>query len=57
MDKVNQVLELFNLQLGPVPIERMTDEWDVNHAFLGFTLFVVNIDTELIAHPAYDDRW
>ena len=28
MDKVNQVLELFNLQLGPVPMERRTDEWD-----------------------------
>ena len=25
MDKVNQVLELFNLQLGPVPMERRTD--------------------------------
>ncbi len=25
MDKVNQVLELFNLQLGPVPIERRDD--------------------------------
>jgi len=25
VDKVNQVLELFNLQLGPVPIERGTD--------------------------------
>lgn len=25
VDKVNQVLELFNLQLGPVPIERWTD--------------------------------
>ena len=28
VDKVNQVLELFNLQLGPVPIERRADEWD-----------------------------
>ncbi len=26
MDKVNQVLELFNLQLGPVPIETGNDE-------------------------------
>ena len=26
VDKVNQVLELFNLQLGPVPIERRIDE-------------------------------
>ena len=26
VDKVNQVLELFNLQLGAVPIERRTDE-------------------------------
>lgn len=26
VDKVNQVLELFNLQLGPVPIERRADE-------------------------------
>ena len=26
MDKVNQVLDLFNLQLAPVPIERRTDE-------------------------------
>ena len=26
MDKVNQVLDLFNLQLGPVPMERRTDE-------------------------------
>ena len=26
MDKVNQVLGLFNLQLAPVPIERRTDE-------------------------------
>ena len=26
VDKVNQVLELFNLQLGPVPMERRTDE-------------------------------
>lgn len=25
VDKVNQVLELFNLQLGPVPIERRTE--------------------------------
>jgi y4mF family transcriptional regulator len=25
MDKVNQVLELFNLQLGPMPIERRDD--------------------------------
>lgn len=25
MDKVNQVLELFNLQLGPVPITRRDD--------------------------------
>ena len=25
MDKVNQVLELFNLQLGPVPIERRSE--------------------------------
>ena len=25
MDKVNQVLELFNLQLGPVPMERRTE--------------------------------
>ena len=25
MDKVNQVLELVNLQLGPVPMERRTD--------------------------------
>jgi len=25
-DKVNQVLELFNLQLGPVPIDRRTDK-------------------------------
>ena len=28
MDKVNQVLELFNLQLGPVPMERRTDKWN-----------------------------
>ena len=26
VDKVNQVLELFNLQLAPVPIERRADE-------------------------------
>ena len=26
VDKVNQVLELFNLQLGPVPIETGNDE-------------------------------
>lgn len=26
VDKVNQVLGLFNLQLGPVPMERRTDE-------------------------------
>ena len=26
MDKVNQVLELFNLQLGPVPIKTGNDE-------------------------------
>ena len=26
MDNVNQVLELFNLQLGPVPIETGNDE-------------------------------
>ena len=26
VDKVNQVLELFNFQLGAVPIERRTDE-------------------------------
>ena len=26
VDKVNQVLELFNLQLGPVPTERRADE-------------------------------
>ena len=26
MDKVNQVLELFSLQLGPVPIETGNDE-------------------------------
>lgn len=26
MDKVNQVLELFNLQLGPVPMDRRNDE-------------------------------
>jgi len=26
MDKVNQVLEMFNLQLGPVPMERRNDE-------------------------------
>ena len=25
LDKVNQVLELFNLQLGPVPIERRNE--------------------------------
>lgn len=25
LDKVNQVLELFNLQLGPVPIERRSE--------------------------------
>lgn len=26
IDKVNQVLELFNLQLGPVPIERRIEQ-------------------------------
>ena len=26
MDKVNQVLELFNLQLGPVPMDRRADK-------------------------------
>lgn len=26
MDKVNQVLEMFNLQLGVVPLERRSDE-------------------------------
>jgi hypothetical protein len=28
MDKVNQVLEMFNLQLGAVPLERRKDKWD-----------------------------
>ena len=28
MDKVNQVLELFNLQLGAVPLERRSELWD-----------------------------
>ena len=28
LDKVNQVLELFNLQLGPVPIERRSEVLD-----------------------------
>lgn len=26
MDKVNQVLELFNLQLGPMPLERKIEQ-------------------------------